>query len=521
MLKVRGLNRYRILLFMFAFMFIFSFSAVATVSANVIVVGKIADDGTMMLLWYSEGSNQLVVNDYDLVGVDDLTLSLYAPNKRGTDINITIETYIPIINRTTGEEIGRLKYHKDNITVSIPRTYTMVNIQIKLKTSNTTEVVIISYRNVNFKFYHKTKAQLLPMQMTMGQYYANIGFFVVLTGLTAYFASKTSKEILNRVKYFPKLDSWKIFLLLLVIGGITFGVYLVAFEFVYTTQLAWLFAILFVLLTLLNLQIFTPLPQVWLLMWLPRQDPYSRTLKMGIVQTYVDKVADKFVKINIKSLKEFILRLLGKYQYITIKGYPIPVQETTNSFDRVLLLEKEPQVTSYKFNFDALTKPLLFTAIILVFLFALFSINTLYGAVALTIITILFMILFLFKREVIKQVASKIADKPFIEEGQIELESAYESVIDIVAWLFRLIEVSDIAKAKDLIKQKYLKLLSRFDLETDNKASQIFNIVKQTEDNMLGIRIQPKETKVSEPKKEEVTKLEEQEEQQSGDENNE
>ena len=475
-------------------------------AAGVIVVGKCADDGTLMILWYKDSTTgAVVINDYDKIGVDSITLSIYAPNQLGKSINITIITYIEALNKTGNTTIIEKKnYREDTITVSIPNFYAIIHQPIELQSTNITETVEIHYRNVQFIFYHKTKLQIMPYQLTLGQYYANIMMFSAITAITAVFSMRTSKEILKRVKYFPKIDTWKIALLLLIIGGIVVGIYLVAFEVIYFTGLIWLYAILYFLMTLFALQIYTPLPKVWLLDWLPKeQDPSVKALQKGYAQIFTDKIEENgrsvWIRIRPNSFKDFIFRLFGKYTKIRIIGPVLPIIDVYESFDRVLFLKQEPIVINPEINMAALKRLIILAAVIIMAIGGLFVFKPIIAAAIIAATIILFIVIFFVKREVITSAAAKLADK-LITEGEIQLISAFEGRIDIEKWIWQLLETSDIVNLKDEYKQKYLKLKSRFEVETDKKAEEYFATYKKIHDERYKVKTLPREPRIP-PKK--------------------
>jgi len=482
-----------------------AFFVVRPAAAGVIVVGKCADDGTLMILWYKDSTTgAVVINDYDKIGVDSITLSIYAPNQLGKSINITIITYIEAINKTGNTTIIEKKnYREDTITVSIPSFYAIIHQPIELQSTNITETVEIHYRNVQFIFYHKTKLQIMPYTMTLGQYYANIMMFSAITAITAVFSMRTSKEILKRVKYFPKIDAWKIALLLLIVSGIVIGVYLVAFEVIYFTGLIWLYFLLYVLMTLFALQIYTPLPKVWLLDWTPSQDPALKALKKGYAQMFCDKIElngrNVWIRIRPNSLKDFLLRLLGKYTKIRIIGNPIPVVDEYETFDRVLLLERAPIVKEPEINMPILKKLIALTVVVILAICGLFVFKPIIAAAIIAITITLFIVVFFVKREVITSVAEKLSDK-LIREGEVQCIAAHPGRKDIELFIWELIEQNAIAKSKDEYRKKYLQLKSEFEVTTDKKAEEYFATYKKIHDERYKVKTLPREPRIP-PKK--------------------
>lgn len=493
------LKKHRIAFIILFLLCLLSLSYISNAKAGVIVVGKVSQqDGTLMLLWYSEFGEQYVIQDYSTIGVDQIHLVLYSPNNLGKTINVTLISYYPIINRTNGKEIGQEDYKEVNISIAIPSVRAVIDKTIDLSPTNRTEKIIIRYLDVDFTFYHKTKMEYLKTTFTIGEYAQVILMHIIITGFIVTTSIKSSKRILDKAKYFPRLSWWHV---LLLAGALIFSYYVLftfAFEIYYRYQYLLIYAIVYIVFLLLSLHTFSPLPKVWLLFYIPKQDPATKTFHVWIRYIAVDYIQNKVIRIR-RTWKSFIARAFGVYEYVEVHGYPIPTKEVSNSFDRVIFLKEEPQISRISIDLSALVKILLW-----LFVFFLAIIVVMYSNQALGILIIIVLaviLLIMMKKGKLSELKQKIGSKIF-KEGKTVLTCAHSDVIDMLYWLYNYISTEDIAKAKEINRQKYLKLKSEFEVFTDKKAEQIFRTYKKARDMRFKAFTQPKEPKVlqKEPK---------------------
>lgn len=492
MLTVGVLKRRRIafiILFLLCLLFI---ANVGIARADIIVVGKASDDGTLLLPYYIEKGNVYVVRDYETIGVDTIYLAIYSPLNCGKDINITLISYIPIINQSNGEEIGRRNYTEQNVTIHIPYRNTIITHTIALSSTNETEKIIIQYKDVKYIFFHKTKLEYIATELTIGELTQAILAHVALTGLVVATSIKTSKRILDKTKYFPKLSYWHVLVLAFILVSTYFALFYYAFEIYYKYQYIILYGLVYVIFLLLSLHTFTPFPKVWLLIHIPKQEPETRVFNVWIRYMAIDYRDDKIIRIR-KDWGNFIARLFGIYEYVTVRGYAIPIKEISNSFDRVIFLNSVPKVQKIQINTLGIIKVILWSLAIVLAFSLIWLFIPAYGII-IAIATLIFTAI-LAKKGKLSELKQKIGSQIFTE-GKTELECAHRDTIDMLNWLYEYVSTADIAKAKELNRQKYLELKAQFEVYTDKKAEAIFARYKKMRDQRFRTQIMPKEPRV-------------------------
>ncbi|MGQ4916039.1 MAG: hypothetical protein ACP6IU_15005 [Candidatus Asgardarchaeia archaeon] len=522
---LKGLKRHKLQIFIVLLFLAFLFSQPHQTMAkasnftveDIIVVGKVSQyDGTLFLLWYSEQDNQYVIQDYDLIGVDQVHLLIYSPDNLGATINITLISYYPIINASTGEEIGRENYKEVNISVAIPHVKTVIDKIIDLSTTNRTEKIIITYYDVSFVFYHKTATQYLKQVWTLGDIAKTMLVHIALTGVIASISIRHSKKILNKVKYFPKLSWWHV----LIIGGTLFGSYYYllnyAFDIYLRYQYLLIYGVIYCAFLLLSLHTFSHDPKIWLLIHFPRQEPQAKVFKIWIRFLYADKIEDKLIRIR-KTWRSFIARLLGKYEYIEIYNYPLPVDEISKSFDRVVFIAKPAEVTEISFSTSGLVKLLLWIGVFCLAIISIFVFVPIVGIIITIVILIVGLILI---KKGKLQLKEKMGNLLF-KEGKTVLECTNEKPIDMLNWLYEYISTEDISAAKEENRRKYLQVKAQLEVLSDQKGEEIFEIYKEARDNRLKVQIDMKEPKIIQKKLKTTPEpeLEEEKQTEEGDEN--
>jgi len=186
----------------------------STVSAEVVRFKRASDD-SHLLCTVIDGTEEIVLRDFDTIRFDEIRLYIFSSQ---TEMYFTIQAYASR-NETTGVFLNEL-YH-ENFTIQRDELLTVETLELKQNTEG--EYIILSYKNVNFIFYHQTAlAALLAGVQTQGDFFIFVLGQVLIASITVFTASFFSKKIVIRAKHVPA-PSQTTLIVLFIVAGIAIG----------------------------------------------------------------------------------------------------------------------------------------------------------------------------------------------------------------------------------------------------------------------------------------------------------
>ena len=314
--------------------------------------GKIADDGTLIgIVYRTLTMGYYPLEDYQLIKSDDLIMYVYAPNRLGETITIQVRQFIPRYNETTGELIGALNERVKTVRVDVPREYTLQSLYVKLLPSKEKEMVVISYRNINFTFWHRTSRAYAILTLTWLQNWTETAGYIAGGFVVAALATLTAKRSIKHFIYMPSIPWLNVAAALAAIGIFTWALSEVAIETILSMNVAVTYAPLFVIFFFFALQHFSyPLQDLLIEHYPGRQNPNVPVLRKGFATYKIAEVDGKLIKIEEDSWRDFIARAFGVKSYVTIEplDYALRIEDMFGNFAYIFSIENyEIRETSF------------------------------------------------------------------------------------------------------------------------------------------------------------------------------
>ena len=323
--------------------------------------GKIADDGTLIgIVYRTLTAGYYPLEDWDLVKSDDLVMYVYAPNRLGQVISIEVRQFMPIYNETTGELVGARNERVKTVRVSVPHEYQLQTVHVKLLPSKEKEMVVISYRNINFTFWHRTSRAYTILTLSWLQNWIETAGYIAGGFVVAALATLTAKRSIKHFIYMPKIPWFNVLCILGAIGLFLYGLSEVVLETILSLNVAITYVPLFALFFLFALQHFSyPLADLLIEHYPPRQNPDVPILRKGYATYKVAQVDGQLVHVEEDSWRDFIARAFGAKSYITLEPpeYALEIRDVFGNFAYVFCI-RDYEVRNTSFDKGEIAKRL-------------------------------------------------------------------------------------------------------------------------------------------------------------------
>lgn len=299
------------------------------------LVGKVAEDGTLMAIWHKDWLGQYQpIEKLEVLEHNEIWVSLYNPLGNGTT-TITIHQYRTrthiiervVDNQTIKEEVVELYDHEwTNTTVSTPERL-IITTQIDIPASRERRWLVVSYRNVEWKVPHETLPTLFIVpDFTQGNL---IIFAIIVMAVTAGvwgIATATAAAILKRVNFVPRMSLAAMLLYLIpIIGVAAFLLYSAFYSEI--AGLSWYIweVPMWLIATVVMLQYLPTRARRWIFFQATRDENRTDELITPLREIVVSKDRDgEHFMVHPTSWRQVVYRLLGKRPKVQFEKGPKP-----------------------------------------------------------------------------------------------------------------------------------------------------------------------------------------------------
>lgn len=306
-------------------------------------------DGTIIFItYYNENNEEVILKPYDLVQIDQVIINIYNVHENYT---IKLEFFhAREINATSNQLVNVTRHYFKTFEL---KQYEFSREVFKFDSVNETEVIRILYLGKEIiTFYHKTRpSELVAGYLTKGQVTQLMLIAAGQVAVGAVIANFFAQRILKRAKYVPQSLLSVVFYGTIPLAAIIGVFRQVIFDFI--VENPWVFLPIGTVVVLpIALHLHNPkLSQILF------EKLHVLMSEQNVEKEYfVTAIDQEYNVIDPENVKEFFIRLLGKYRKLTFLGRAEwYINDRSKTFERVYLFHeiadiKSKLVFSWKFE---------------------------------------------------------------------------------------------------------------------------------------------------------------------------
>jgi len=350
------------------------------------------------------------------------------------------------------------------VRVDVPREYTLQSLYVKLLPSKEKEMVVISYRNINYTFWHRTSRAYAVLTLTWLQNWTETAGYIAGGFIVAALATLTAKKSIKHFIYMPRIPWLNVLAAIGAIAIFLYGISEVVIETILSMNVAVTYAPLFVIFFFFALQHFSyPLQDLLIEHYPGRQNPNISVLRKGFATYKVAEVDGKLIRIEEDSWRDFIARAFGCKSYVEWEpeDYALKVEDMFGNFSHVFCIE-DYDVAEAHFDRGEILKRLAVLAAIAALIILALSEPLAWAGIPMLVLAVMALH------------AKFNIFQPVIHRGHIRLHLASPHLVENVNdYLWGYITTVDIARELEDLETELAATKATLELRTGQKARAI------------------------------------------------